>query len=144
MSDPIEECARALLDRLQRELGRDGPSTATVGGYTKAGNAVELLLKLAAADVLAASGGSLDRELRSQRLAAGAGTYARLLATAQPQASSHPIVRGIIVDVRNARASRVRQFIEKVRNPNTHPGAGPREAKRAMRELAAWLRPLLR
>lgn len=143
MSESVDTAARALLARIDKELHREGPSTAAVGGVTKVGNDLELLLRVALSNVLSSTGRSLDEELRRTGLSRGAGTYARLLGEQRPHTSQHPLVRVLTNDLRSGRNSRVRTFIEEVRNRNNHPGPGPTSPKPSMRALAGLLRPIV-
>lgn len=127
-----------LLERLDKEIARVGelPSTAAVGGLTKAGNLLETLLRDVLVEALKSTGTTLDRELRGR--SRGAGTYALLLAETQPQ---DPVARILVADIRRGRStSIVLGYIEHVRNDNNHPGGvDPVRGKRAMQQLKQLL-----
>lgn len=139
----LEERAKALLVRLEREIARVEAGTVAVGGLTKAGNDLEALLKTAASACCRSQGTSLDAEVRRRGVKAGAGTYARVLADASGAAVQHPIAQSLARDVRAGKTSRVLALID-LRNENAHGSLpDPKVSKSRMSAVVAMLRPLV-
>lgn len=146
----------SVLDRVDREITRDEEaSTARVGGLTKLGNELEMLLKLAAGQAVQQEGSSLSQEIprRFGKEARGSlGRYAEILRRMRSADMGDPVLRQIVVDLHQNKASSVLGRLVELRNKNNHPAgfdgldfvADLPETKRLLRELRQWARVVLR
>jgi len=118
--------------RLEKEIARSEASTAAVGGITKAGNALEELLRTVV----------ITLELDTQQRARGMGDYLTTIKQSRQAPSGDALLDEI---AREARKSNNRlNAMLLLRNRNDHPGAvDVRAAKDTMNTLARWLHGLL-
>lgn len=139
----LDTAARALIERLEREVARaDAPRTTRVGGYNLAGTELERLLRVAASLACRATGTTLERELARAGVTKGAGSYLRVLIAAGAHDSSEPLVRAIAIDGRVKTTSRLQRLVD-LRNEAAHQPDRVDDvvAKRVMRTVLDWLRP---
>lgn len=126
----VRDSVLALIERLDKEVNRADSSTASIGGITKAGNALEEMLRLVARSLGVAPQGN-ER---------GIGDYAELLRRQRGIARTGSLAAELIKELQrpNNRIDRFRSY----RNRNNH--AGPplplSDAKAAMAQLSSWLR----
>lgn len=132
-ASPTRAAALTLIDRLDREVKRSDSGTASVGGITKAGNALEELLRIVAGTLGVAPFGNQK----------GIGDYAELLRRERHGAPADPLIAELLKELQRPknRIDRFRAF----RNRNNHAGppAPLSDAKAAMAQLSSWLRHCL-
>lgn len=135
----------ALVERLRKEVSRSERGTVAVGGITKAGNALEQLLKESVFVSYQIGQRELDAMLRQQRVLGGSKTYLHLLEQ-QPCAGirdpeDRRIVAAVVNDSLMGKRSRLKRLAE-VRNANNHPESAEADLSKAvqvMRDVLRWI-----
>lgn len=139
----LAEHAKVLRDRVAKEIARGEAGTTALGGLTKAGNALEKLLKEAARGCCSAAGTSLERELRTRGVPPSLGAYRRIVAESARVALSDPVDRKllrVLADDCAARDSAIVAMQQRVRNPAVHPDGDPfRSSGEVLRSLLRML-----
>lgn len=143
--DILRGRAISLRDRLMKEANRPGVSTANIGGLTKMGHELELLLRVAASIAMQSRGRNLETEIAKNRKARGAGTYLHILRDVDnPRQLPDLFLIELARDARRGQQSQLAQLVD-IRNQNSHPmkgvpgGALDEATRRALRQAAEWL-----
>jgi hypothetical protein len=136
MTDPDEALTR-LLARLEKELARQDVGTAAVGGMTKLGACLEVLLRRCFRKACELHGVEPAQILGQAR---GSGDYLRALSELGQPRGGDALLNAVIADAagyprRLGKLTRLRNFV-------THEGAIPPEAKRLLRDVHGWLQSL--
>jgi len=141
----LERALIDLVERLRKEIARADRGTVVTGGITKAGNALEHVLKTAAAIICSAHGLCLESELRRRGVPGGAGTYLALFTDYSASAVASPeerrIVASLAKDGARGHASKLMAMV-RIRNQNNHsdpPKNHLVQATAVMRSLLDWL-----
>jgi len=135
----------ALAERLRKEVSRGERGTVAVGGITKAGNALEQLLKESVLVSYRIGQRELDSMLRERRVLGGSKTYLHLLEQQPCAGIQDPEDRGIVAALVNdslmGKRSRLKRLAE-IRNANNHPESAQADLSRAiqvMKDVLRWI-----
>ena len=142
----LQEHLNAFLDRIDKELARAAKlDTAAIGGLTKLGAALELVLKAAYRE---AASKQRPPRLLPNPLPTGPGQWLKAMRNLTVSADAEPVLKALFQDAFLHDASKLGNLekLVRLRNEIAHQAivSSPEMARRLLFDVKKWLSPFRR